>query len=49
MLSMLVLLLTLSFASIAQEKNQDFEISKNLDIFAELYKQLEIKDRRAHV
>ena len=41
-LSMLILLLMLTFVSIAQEKNKDFEISKNLDIFAELYKQLDM-------
>ncbi len=29
-------------ALMAQEKNNDFEISKNLDIFSELYKQLDI-------
>jgi carboxyl-terminal processing protease len=35
-------LLTLSFKAISQESNNDFEISKNLDIFTELYKQLDI-------
>ncbi|NCA85252.1 MAG: S41 family peptidase [Clostridia bacterium] len=41
-LSTLMLLFALTFVSTAQEKNQDFEISKNLDIFAELYKQLDM-------
>ena len=39
-LIMLAMLVTTGIS--AQEKNNDFEISKNLDIFSELYKQLEI-------
>ena len=42
LLSTLMLLFVLTFASTAQEKNKDFEISKNLDIFTELYKQLDM-------
>jgi len=30
------------FTTVAQENNNDFEISKNLDIFTELYKQLDM-------
>jgi carboxyl-terminal processing protease len=37
-----MMLFVLTFASTAQEKNKDFEISKNLDIFTELYKQLDM-------
>jgi len=32
----------LGFQTIAQESNNDFEISKNLDVFTELYKQLDL-------
>ncbi|MDD4215687.1 MAG: PDZ domain-containing protein, partial [Bacteroidales bacterium] len=36
-----ILILTLAFASSAQEQDQnDFEISKNIDVFITLYKQL---------
>jgi carboxyl-terminal processing protease len=40
--SLLLVSLILSAGTIAQNKNNDFEVSKNLDIFSELYKQLDI-------
>lgn len=39
---MIVLIPLFSLQLSAQEKNNDFEISKNLDIFSELYKQLDL-------
>ncbi len=42
LLSTLMLLFVLTFSATAQERNKDFEISKNLDIFTELYKQLDM-------
>lgn len=41
-LFLLVFLVALSAATFAQEKNNDFEVAKNLDIFSELYKQLDL-------
>ncbi len=38
----LFLAIIISSGILGQEKNNDFEISKNLDIFSELYKQLDI-------
>jgi len=38
----LLSMLMINMQGIAQEKNHDFEISKNLDIFTELYKQLDL-------
>jgi len=35
-------MLLIGFQSFAQKSNNDFEISKNLDIFTELYKQLDL-------
>jgi len=40
--TLIILAMLISTGISAQEKNNDFEISKNLDIFSELYKQLEI-------
>lgn len=40
--TLIMLALLVSTGIAAQDKNNDFEISKNLDIFSELYKQLEI-------
>jgi len=39
---LLVSMFLIGFQGQAQEKNNDFEISKNLDIFTELYKQLDL-------
>lgn len=41
MIALFFLIAAFGFQSAAQEKNNDFEISKNLDIFSELYKQLD--------
>jgi carboxyl-terminal processing protease len=42
LLTTLILILFLVPGLMAQENNRDFEISKNLEIFSELYKQLEL-------